>query len=307
MFSTNNYLETTDYLQMPKLTINNVQVNFDAGTEKVVRTADLGRSPIGDRIDETPSVITKLRYGLNRVQLSAPNPAVISDAHYNIGYFAVVPNQSKSLIEGKIFDKVGSSGSVPSRAPVNLLPQHIIPAVGSNGAKHATWPFDEVKHPLSSQIYTPDTVCDFNARIFNNTGITFGGGYGNNSKAYGYAFYLSGATMKIVYVDSTSAGLAVTTELASVAVTQADYDDKDVSYRLRDQFVTNSAIGQLISLYRIVAGVPSLVVEWNSENLAGKKVISMTGWSFGGLWDYAGGSSGEIIQINGGTVYSKIP
>jgi hypothetical protein len=306
MFGSNAYLDTTTWLEMPKFTINNVAVNFDAGTEKIVRTADLGRPPLGAEFDEKPSVVTKLRYGLNRIQFNTPKPTQIAGGYYNIGYLAVVPNQSKSLVEGKVYDRVGRAGSVVGRSPINILPQHMTPSVGSNSAKHATWPFDEVKNTLSSQIYSIDTFVEFRSRIINNTGITFGGGYSDAGVVTGYAFYLSDATMRFVYVESNAAGLATETLLASATVVQADYDDQDVSFRVYGRPALNGAVGQIIRIERIIAGVPVLILEWNSEGFTGKKVISITGWSFGGFWDFAGGSAGEIIQISGGTIYSKV-
>ncbi len=307
MFGTNNYLETTLNTEMPKLTINNVAVNFEASTEKVKRTADLGRAPFGDRVEEQPSVITKLRYGLNRIQFNAPDPLKISDGYYNTGYLSVVSgSNSRSLIEGKIFDAVGNAGVVPTRSPIAIANQFILPTVADNGAIHATFPFDNMSSPLSNQIATPDSVCDFTAKLYNHSGLSFGGGFNQTVGAYGYAFYISGNTINLVDVSCDVSGLATTTVLASAAITQADYDGVDVSYRVRGQYALDEAIGQIITIYKITDGIPVEILSWNSENDAGKKVKSISGWSFGGFWDYAGGSSGEILQISGGTIYSKI-
>jgi hypothetical protein len=307
MFGSNAYLDTTLFTEMPKITINNVAVNFDVGTEKIVRTADLGRPTFGPRVEEKPSVITKLRYGLNRIQLNAPDPTKISDGYYNTGYFAVVQGGNISPVnEGKIFDAVGSANTSKVRTPISLQPRHLLPTVGDNGAKHATFPFDQVKSPLTNQILTPDSVCDFRARLIDHTGFTFGGGFNQTLGSYGYAFYLDGSAIRLVRVECDLAGLATVVELANGVVVLADYNDKDVDFRLRGQFSLNNSVGQIISLYRITAGVPVSILSWNSENDAGKPVMSITGWSFGGFWDYVGGSAGEIIQISGGTVYSKI-
>lgn len=307
MLSSNEYLDTTTAVQMPKITVENVAVNFDAPSTKTVYTSDVGRPTFGVRVEEKPALVTRLRYGLNRIRFYTPDSGAINDTYFNTGWLSVVTSgQNPAMLEGKTFDALGKAGRTNSRLISALKPDLIIPVVGAVNV-HATLPAYSLRAgPCIGQ--TADTVVDFEATLYDHTGFTFGTGITQGAAPQGYAVHIEGATANISLVSvATATGIATVTTLKTAAIALVDYDGVRNAYRLRVVPSDGVAIGVKIELYKYTAGVPSLVVSFDSEvDDPSKRAISACGWLFGGFWDYNAGSAGETLSIHGGTIYSKV-
>lgn len=307
MMATNEYDTTTTQVELPKFIVDNVAVNFDAPTQKTIFTADSGRPTFGNRIEEKPCLVTRLRYGLNRVELFTPNPARITYTHWQMGFLRVSGASSVgSLIEGKAYDNWGVSGRSTARMYRNLRPSMIIPTV-TPVTQAACFADGEINGFDTDMIFTPDTVVDFKAKLYQDTGITFGAGRTNPVAPQGYCVRLTATDIILSHIAvNQSTGVPTITDLQTTAIMIANYDNAENLYRLRIGYPSTPGIGCQIQFYRYTAGVPTLVFAWNSESTGSKQCIPAVGLLFGGFWDAAAGSAGETLEILGGTVYSSV-